>query len=187
MSALALLAGITLGTFWYPNSVSLSWWVSLPYSLFHQKVQPPAVEVHVEQHISNGRNPKSLSSAHGASLGWKVGYESVSQLSFFLGKELQWPFFTGQESSQLGCWAGGSKGKLPHHLLCLMTYPWGSLAHILIRPGETDADTPFVWRWDTWPHDTASLCAFGPPQECNFKKVRKINGNVNGLKKLMQL
>lgn len=53
-----------------------------------------------------------------------------------------------------------------------MIYPRRSLTRILIRPGETDADTPFVWRPETQDHqthDTAGLCAFGPPQECNFK------------------
>lgn len=89
-SALALLVGITLGTLRYPNSQSVL--VGLcPYSLFQKKVQPPAVEVHVEQNIFNGRNPTWLQPSNLPMVppwGERGVYESVNQLSFFLGKEL---------------------------------------------------------------------------------------------------
>lgn len=70
------------GVLWvyYDNLIhSLSWWVSLSYSLSKQKVQPPTVEVHVEQnpipHLQ-WEKPKIIAAcqpSHGASLGWKMG------------------------------------------------------------------------------------------------------------------
>lgn len=187
-SARALAVGLTLGVLWYPNSQSVFVGVSLSCLPLPTKSTTTNCSSSCGAGYLQWEKLKIVAAFQ--LVPWcllgceRCAYESESQLSFFVGEELYQPFFIGKTSTnQTTNWTGGSEGKLHCHPLCgwllisggLWAASWSDqvrLMQIHLLCGDQRG-------LGHQSHDTAGSCAFGPPQEHNFKQVKKTNGKIN--------